>query len=652
MFFKLNPFKKRNRVPVPAAHQAAPEPDTFPTDETVFGVTRAGGHVMPFLTSSQLMEREKRLVFRIRQVLSLGPELWNEAAEPLIRRLGRLVSSLPASEGMHDCDPGGLFRHSLTVALNALEQFVCKERFRKDSAALRLGLLYAALSHDLLKVLTDFTVETSSGDRWKPFREDLEDFMQRQGATRMTVNFIASRGKSHNLFPTFRALLLLRSDYRLIERMDNPALCDDVLRTTHEIWSYVSWADTYSVNLKSSQGMGYINAIGFMAAKLLSMILSGTFIMNAPGADLITCKDGVIFFQEGQAYWWFRRTFRELLGWDVSEECTDFAKFMRKTGMVRMVGANRIYQWYRIEISGQLLYLKGLMVKVELPEDTERCNAVPIGSDPSEIALLLEHFKAHEQGELRAFVVEEPSLLHGLPLDPEVVRLRHVRIADPDIAYKIQIEEQRERGKKEELHELMVEMKDFSVFDLDDTQESAPEQMRRIDDYGDQLPDREEIALRSLEWEKRNAADEQKKAGSLKNGTGAKRAKVSPHPEESSDPGAKPDAEVCAGSAEQVTKSASSAVKKTVRKSVKKVVREAKSTADEREKSGIAKTGSGGGCADASLHAGEVSDPAAQPAPEDCAGSSEQVTKPAGSAAKNTARRSVKKAVKEVKSAE
>lgn len=575
MFFSLNPFRKRSRVQLPAARRIAPDRDTFPSEETVFGITAAGGHVMPFLTSAQLMERERRLIFRIRQVLSLGPELWNEAAEPLIGRLGRLVGSLPASEGMHDCDPGGLFRHSLTVALNALEQFVCHERFRQDGAALRLGLLYAALSHDVLKVVTDFTVETSSGARWSPFREDLEDFMRRHGATALTVNFISQRGRRHDLFPTFRALLLLRTDYRLVERMDNLALCDDVLRATHEIWRYVSWADSYSVNLKSSQGMGHINAIGFMAAKLLSGIRAGKFLMNEPEADLFTCTDGVIFVQEGEAYLWFRRVFRDLLGWDVSEECSDIATFMRKSGMVRMVGSSRLYQWYRIELSGELLYLKGLMVKLELPEDMERCNAVPLGPFPSEIARLLEHFKARQGRELRAFVVGDTAVPPGAPADPETVRLSHARVNDPDFTKKIQNEERRERGNQDDLHELMVEMKDFCVFDLDDTPENAAGRERRIDDFGCQLPDMEEIALRSLEWGERNAADERSGLGKTRSAVG--RAEVRLHPEEISCPEVQPEKEEVTGSLEPLTESADPTVKKSARKGVKKAVRKARS---------------------------------------------------------------------------
>src|SRR5438132_12055089 len=44
-------------------------------------------------------------------------------AERLLHRFAETVGDLPASEQHHHAEPGGLYQHSLEVALKALEEF-------------------------------------------------------------------------------------------------------------------------------------------------------------------------------------------------------------------------------------------------------------------------------------------------------------------------------------------------------------------------------------------------------------------------------------------------------------------------------------------------------------------------------------------------
>jgi hypothetical protein len=91
-----------------------------PPREPLFAVSPAGDHVFAYVSGPELLERYSALIRKIRYALDAPPSVWSGAALPLIRSLASCVSALPASEAVHDPDAGGLFRHSLLTALNAM----------------------------------------------------------------------------------------------------------------------------------------------------------------------------------------------------------------------------------------------------------------------------------------------------------------------------------------------------------------------------------------------------------------------------------------------------------------------------------------------------------------------------------------------------
>jgi hypothetical protein len=112
-----------------------------------------------------------------------------ELAEGMLARFHRLVGDLPASENHHHCDPGGLYQHSLEVALRALEEFAgtpIQER-RADGSVdsflsarnkprWQYAAFIAALCHDIGKL---FDMELRIGDnRWRPFEEPYLEFVR------------------------------------------------------------------------------------------------------------------------------------------------------------------------------------------------------------------------------------------------------------------------------------------------------------------------------------------------------------------------------------------------------------------------------------------------------------------------------------------
>src|SRR5437016_14030340 len=96
-------------------------------------------------------------------------------AERLLQRFAVTVGDLPASAAHHHAEPGGLYRHSLEVALKALEEFegnIIMERkpdgsvdsFRsaRNRPRWQYATFIAALCHDLGKL---FDLEVRGGEQ-------------------------------------------------------------------------------------------------------------------------------------------------------------------------------------------------------------------------------------------------------------------------------------------------------------------------------------------------------------------------------------------------------------------------------------------------------------------------------------------------------
>jgi hypothetical protein len=121
------------------------------------------GHVSPMGRSKALSSVEE-ITERILYWLSLDMQV-RALAERLLQRFADTVGDLPASAEHHHSEAGGLHRHSLEVALKALEEFegnIIMER-RTDGSVDSFGssrnrprwqyaTFIAALCHDLGKV--------------------------------------------------------------------------------------------------------------------------------------------------------------------------------------------------------------------------------------------------------------------------------------------------------------------------------------------------------------------------------------------------------------------------------------------------------------------------------------------------------------------
>lgn len=111
-------------------------------------------------------------------------------AERLLHRFAETVGDLPASEKHHHAELGGLYRHSLEVALKALEEFegnivmehrpdstVDSFRSSRNRPRWQYATFIGALCHDLGKVF-DLKVRGKS-ETWSPIHEPYCEFGRR-----------------------------------------------------------------------------------------------------------------------------------------------------------------------------------------------------------------------------------------------------------------------------------------------------------------------------------------------------------------------------------------------------------------------------------------------------------------------------------------
>ena len=142
----------------------------------------------------------------------------HELAEALLERFRCLVGDLPASENHHHSHPGGLYQHSLEVALRTLEGFagttiterrpdgsVDSFQSSRNKPRWQYATFIAALCHDLGKL---FEMDLRIGDtRWRPFAEPYLEFVRH---TRKSPALIWKPERQHGDHALLSPALLFR----------------------------------------------------------------------------------------------------------------------------------------------------------------------------------------------------------------------------------------------------------------------------------------------------------------------------------------------------------------------------------------------------------------------------------------------------------
>lgn len=180
-------------------------------------ITKSGATIFKTYSVDELLYKNRLLISDLEDNLLLFYEDFNAHIIPLIKTVARICSIAPASQALHDCENGGLFRHTLFVAVNALRILETSHSFDKlylnydEMKLLRLSLVVIAFLHDLGKLKTDVRFSTL-GDKYTfDFSHEhyLDDFVQKHQANALKVRFIRRRAKRHNktYYSSFKLLL-------------------------------------------------------------------------------------------------------------------------------------------------------------------------------------------------------------------------------------------------------------------------------------------------------------------------------------------------------------------------------------------------------------------------------------------------------------
>lgn len=155
------------------------KPETTPSDGKP---SATEGWLYPESAQTLLAETPRQqLVQFIRQSTALPASLFERFWLIPIHRFAELAQSFPASENHHHSHAGGLLDHSLEAACYAarLRQSylfppdAAPEDQAAQSERWTTVIIYAALLHDLGKLITDIEVEDISGKRWFPWHGPL-----------------------------------------------------------------------------------------------------------------------------------------------------------------------------------------------------------------------------------------------------------------------------------------------------------------------------------------------------------------------------------------------------------------------------------------------------------------------------------------------
>ncbi len=343
------------------------------TKNVIFSVMRGGGRILKAVRADDLMKENAKLIFTLKLLLDLPETLQNELVNPLIARSAAMCCSVPASKGAHDPDAGGLFRHSLLVASNALSAL------KRDGTAsssdsspdnIKLSILFAALSHDLLKVLCDALV-ISHEDKskiWDPFLMTLDEFIAENHCKHLELHYHDGRKKEHDSSPELRALLFFGGDFRLLSYLKQDVELGSLLNGTHQIWELVNGADVLSARMSGSAGSNIVNIPNFISADMYEHILQSPERVNHVDSELFVMPFGVVVMYGGTEWEALSKLSRGLFAKDTGSAQGNFVSSLKSEGAAKLFGAMRVFSWLRVECQDAVIYIRGIVLRMDTEE--------------------------------------------------------------------------------------------------------------------------------------------------------------------------------------------------------------------------------------------------------------------------------------------
>ncbi len=371
-----------------------------PREGPVFAVGPAGDHVFDYVDGRTLLTRYSALIGRLRFALDAPRPVWEEAVMPLVSSLAHTISSLPASEAVHDPDAGGLFRHSLLTALNAMEGM--DSGSAPDAFRPRLCALMLALMHDLGKPISDYEVRSRDGRLWDPLRERLDDFMEGDPEQQILVRFNKGRRRSHASLRCCMALLFFRDCLGALSHTRPFCEPEELFDPESPLAAIVREADSYSAYSQQSRGSSIASLPDYLRADLASRAMNGSLVFNTPDAEVFIGDAGVLLQGGGSEIVRLRGIVRNL---SLMQEGSDFEApcanpLLVTSGFYELKGPRRFLSWHRVDLEDETVYVKGAMVRMSIPDEVPRANIIDRGMRPPELDEVIRQKGSSSRGDL------------------------------------------------------------------------------------------------------------------------------------------------------------------------------------------------------------------------------------------------------------
>lgn len=201
-------FFRRKKLP-PSAPSSSEDVFQWNTDEIPRYPPFMKG--LPVVPPDKLLETQQDLIARIADAAMEGAVAVRQRYLPAMQRFASFAHLLPASQSHHHRGAGGLLRHSLEVALWALQSAdkvlldaaKTPARRREIEPRWQLAVFLAALCHDAGKPVTDLTVTNRERSTiWRPIKEDLYAWAGRHGVDAYFLDWREGRSRQHTALST------------------------------------------------------------------------------------------------------------------------------------------------------------------------------------------------------------------------------------------------------------------------------------------------------------------------------------------------------------------------------------------------------------------------------------------------------------------
>ncbi|AWX14738.1 hypothetical protein CEP48_00385 [Mergibacter septicus] len=154
------------------------------------------------LLDTQLRKKLVRLIY---QNVSMSENLFNTLYRTAIERYAELVQLLPASENHHHSYEGGMLDHGLevvSIAVKLRQSYLlppnsAPEDQSRQSEMWTAAVIYAALVHDIAKIVVDIEIEVQGEGRWFPWH----------GTIKKPYRFKYIKNRDYNLHHVMGAMI-------------------------------------------------------------------------------------------------------------------------------------------------------------------------------------------------------------------------------------------------------------------------------------------------------------------------------------------------------------------------------------------------------------------------------------------------------------